>query len=39
MLGDSGKTVRAQRRIPEGFRYRQLLTMKDRGLEILETND
>ncbi|MBO5670166.1 MAG: ATP phosphoribosyltransferase regulatory subunit [Clostridia bacterium] len=39
MLGDSGKTVRAQKRIPEGFRYRQLLTMKDRGLEILETND
>ena len=39
MLGESGKTVRAQRRIPEGFRCRQLLAMKDRGLEILETHD
>lgn len=38
MLCDSGKTVRAQKTIPEGFRYRQLLRMKDRGLEILENN-
>ncbi len=39
MLGESGKTVRAQKSIPDGFRCRQLLTMKDRGLEILETYD
>lgn len=38
MLCDSGKTVRAQKTVPEGFRYRQLLRMKDRGLEILENN-
>lgn len=39
MLCDSGKSVRAQKTVPEGFRYQQLLRMKDRGLEILETND
>ena len=39
MFCESGKSVRAQKCIPEGFRCRQLLRMKDRGLEILETND
>ncbi|MBE6561281.1 MAG: hypothetical protein E7662_09145 [Ruminococcaceae bacterium] len=39
MFCESGKSVRAQKCIPEGFRYRQLLRMRDRGLEILETND
>lgn len=38
-LGDSGKTVRVQRSIPEGFRCHQLLIMKEGGLHILETND
>ena len=36
MLAESGKTVRAEKTVPENFRYRQLLRMKDRGLEILE---
>ena len=39
MFCDSGKSVRAQKSIPEGLSYHQLLRMKDRGLEILETND
>lgn len=39
MFCDSGKSVRAEKRMPEGFRYRQLLRMKDRGIEILENMD
>lgn len=38
MLCAGGKSVRAQKCVPEGFRCRQLLSMKDRGLEILENN-
>ena len=38
MLTDSGKSVMAQRSIPEKLRYRQLLRFKERGVDILETN-
>ena len=39
LLTGNGKSVQAQRAIPEKLKYRQLLQLKDRGLEILETND
>ncbi|MBE6549624.1 MAG: hypothetical protein E7670_04265 [Ruminococcaceae bacterium] len=38
MLTESGKSVMAQKNIPEKLRYRQLLKFKERGVEILETN-
>jgi ATP phosphoribosyltransferase regulatory subunit len=38
MLTESGKSVMAQRGVPEKLRYRQLLRFKERGVEILETN-
>jgi ATP phosphoribosyltransferase regulatory subunit len=38
MLTESGKSVMAQRSVPEKLRYRQLLRFKERGVEILETN-
>ena len=39
MLTDNGQSVRVQRTNVGKLRYRQLLAMKNRGLEILETND
>ncbi len=39
ILTDSGKSVIAEKTLPEGLRYRRLLTLKNGGLEILETND
>ena len=39
LLTESGKTIQAQRAIPEKLNYRQLLQLRDRGLEILESND
>jgi len=39
MLTDTGKTVSVQKAVPQQLRYRQLLQVKDRGLEILENND
>lgn len=38
-LSEAGRTVRAQRSIPEGFSYRQLLTIKKGEVSVLETND
>ena len=39
LLTDSGRSVFAQRAVPERLRYRQLLRFKDRGIEIVETHD
>ena len=38
LLTESGKSVSVQRSLPAKLRYRQLLRMKERGVEILETN-
>ncbi len=38
LLTDSGKTVMAQKSIPEKLRYKQLLRFKERGVEIVEDN-
>jgi ATP phosphoribosyltransferase regulatory subunit len=38
LLTDSGKTVSAQKTIPEKLRYKQLLRFKERGVEIVEDN-
>jgi len=35
----NGQSVKAQRKKNGGLRYRQLLLMKERGVEILETHD
>jgi ATP phosphoribosyltransferase regulatory subunit len=39
LLTGSGKRVIAEKAIPTGIRYRQLLSFRNGGLEILETND
>jgi ATP phosphoribosyltransferase regulatory subunit len=39
LLGDTGKTVRAERSRSDAIAYRQLLKLRNGGLEILETND
>ena len=39
LLTDSGRSVLAQRAVPERLRYRQLLRFRDRGIEIVETHD
>lgn len=39
LLTGSGKSVIAEKAIPVGIRYRQLLSFRNGGLEILETND
>ena len=39
LLTGSGKSVIAEKTIPEDVRYRQLLSFRNGGLEILETND
>lgn len=38
-LTDAGRSVLAQRAVPERLRYRQLLRFRDRGVEIVETHD
>ncbi len=38
MLTESGKSVMAQRSVPEKLRYKQLLKFNESGVEILETN-
>ena len=38
-LSADGRTVRAQRSVPEGFSYRQLLTIQNGEVTVLETND
>ena len=38
-LAEGGRSVTAQRAVPEKLRYRQLLKYTDGGLEILETHD
>ena len=39
LLTGSGKSVIAEKTIPADIRYRQLLSFRNGGLEILETND
>ena len=38
MLTDNGKSVVAQKAIPEKIRYKQLLALKEKGVEIIENN-
>ncbi len=38
-LAADGKNVMAQKSIPESIRYRQLLRLSSKGVEILENND
>lgn len=38
-LTSAGRNVMAQRSIPENIRYRQLLKLNGKGVEILENND
>ncbi|MBQ8577166.1 MAG: ATP phosphoribosyltransferase regulatory subunit [Clostridia bacterium] len=38
MLTDAGQSVMAQKSVPEKLRYKQLLKMNGKGVEILETN-
>ncbi len=38
-LSEDGRTVRAQRSVPEGFSYRQLFTIQSGEVSVLETND
>lgn len=39
MLTDNGQNVLVEKTIPETLKYRQLLRMRERGLEIVERND
>jgi len=39
LLNESGKTVKVQKEKSDKLRYRQLISVNSRGLEILETND
>lgn len=39
MLTSNGKSVTVQKAIPERLRYKQLLKLENRGLEIIENND
>ena len=38
-LTGAGRSVMAQKSIPESIRYRQLLKLNGKGVEILENND
>lgn len=38
-LAADGKSVMAQRSVPESIKYRQLLKLGDKGVEVLENND
>ncbi len=38
LLTDSGKSVMAQKSIPEKLKYKQLLCLKERGVQIVEDN-
>lgn len=38
LFGANGQSVMAQKAVPESIRYRQLLKIKERGVEILENN-
>ena len=38
LLSENGKTVMVQRAIPQDVRYKQLLKLNERGVEILENN-
>jgi ATP phosphoribosyltransferase regulatory subunit len=38
LLSDNGKSVMVQKNIPSGIRYKQLLMLKERGVEIVENN-
>lgn len=38
MLTESGRSVMAQKKIPEKLHYKQLLKLQERGVEILENN-
>lgn len=39
MLTESGKSVLAQKQVPEKLKYKQLLSLNRQGVEILEYND
>ncbi len=39
LLAGGGKSVIVQKTVPAGLRYRELLSFRNGGLEILETND
>lgn len=38
LLNENGQSVMAQKRIPEKLKYRQLLKLNERGVEILESH-
>ncbi len=38
MLTDNGKSVVAQKAVPEKIRYKQLLALNEKGVEIIENN-
>ncbi len=38
LLTDNGKSVVAQKTVPEKIRYKQLLVLKEKGVEIVENN-
>lgn len=38
MLTSNGKTVMVQKAVPEKIKYRQLLKLSEKGVEIIETN-
>jgi len=38
LLCANGKSVTAQKQIPEKLKYKQLLKLQERGVEILENN-
>lgn len=38
LLSENGKSVMVQKNIPDGIRYKQLLQLKERGVEIVENN-
>ena len=38
LLSENGKTVMVQRELPNDIRYKQLLKLNERGVEILENN-
>ena len=38
MLTANGKTVMAQKAVPEKIKYKQLLKLQERGVEIIENN-
>ena len=38
LFSANGQSVMAQKAVPENIKYRQLLKIKERGVEILENN-